>query len=141
MFDSEEKEKPAVELLEQTFRKIFAEKIRTDEEFCKELWSALANVEWYHPDTNTRDSYSFRAAGGLIAEIRESGDYMDWYCSGPYSTVSEFIRRSMKKEGWIYDDTAAICDEPGCLKDMSCGFPDGDTYRRTCHEHSKGKFS
>ena len=32
-----------------------------------------------------------------------------------------------------------ICDEPGCDRTTSCGFPAGDEwggYRRTCHEHS-----
>lgn len=29
----------------------------------------------------------------------------------------------------------AKCDEPGCSKRASCGFPTPDGYRRTCGEH------
>lgn len=28
------------------------------------------------------------------------------------------------------------CDEPGCLRQNTCGFPVGDGYRRTCFDHS-----
>jgi hypothetical protein len=27
------------------------------------------------------------------------------------------------------------CDEPGCYKPSSCGFPTKDSYRSTCYEH------
>lgn len=29
------------------------------------------------------------------------------------------------------------CDEPGCGRDASSGWPSPDGYRHTCHEHSK----
>jgi len=29
-----------------------------------------------------------------------------------------------------------ICDEPGCRKHASCGFPTDGGYRRTCFDHS-----
>ena len=37
------------------------------------------------------------------------------------------------------DSDMQICDEPGCKKPSSCGFPDKKygCYRRTCYEHSK----
>lgn len=106
-----------------------------DDEVAKQVWSALANVAWYRPESDEEAGYSFRAAGSMIAEIRGSGNYMDWYCCGPYATVSDHIARSMKKRGWIYDDTPEICDEPGCLNDVSCGFTTEDGYRSTCSEH------
>lgn len=29
-----------------------------------------------------------------------------------------------------------VCDEPGCDKDVSCGWPSDKGYRHTCYEHS-----
>lgn len=124
---------------EEAVERMLGEKIRSDDEFAKQFWSALANVDWYHPATGQSASYSFRAAGGLIADIRGEGNYMDWYCSGPYATVSDMIALSMKKEGWIADILPPICDEPGCIKEGTCGWPTDSGYRMTCYGHSDFK--
>ena len=100
-----------------------------------ELWSGMANVTWYHIENHWEVNYSFRSAGGLIAEIRDDGDYMDWYCSGPYAEVSHRLACALRKEGWIYDVIGVICDEPDCIKESSCGWPNENGYRNTCHEH------
>ena len=31
----------------------------------------------------------------------------------------------------------SMCDEPGCYKPVSCGWPTEDKYRLTCLEHMK----
>lgn len=64
-----------------------------------ELYSALTNVEWRH-ENGTRYSISFRGAGGLIAEIRECGDYLDWYCSGLEGCISDEIAEDLAIKGW-----------------------------------------
>ena len=121
--------------LEATLTGVFGERIKTDDKFCTELWSALANVEWIRLEDGEIESYSFRAAGGLIAEIRGSGSYMDWYCCGPYAVVSEEIWRTLRKAGWHYINTPDICDEPGCLADAGCVWPSEKGYRHTCGTH------
>jgi hypothetical protein len=120
--------------------RVFGERMKSDEELCSQIWSALANVEWYHPASHDSASYSFRAAGDLIAAIRRTGCYLDWYLVGPYAIITEEIRRTFKKEGWIPDTTPSICDEPGCLEYVSCGWPTDDGgYRQTCSTHWHAK--
>jgi hypothetical protein len=75
------------------------DRIRESDAIAGEMWSALANVDWKHDDGDTA-SYSFRAAGDLVAAVRGKGSYMDWYCCGDYATVSETIADALSKEGW-----------------------------------------
>ena len=30
-----------------------------------------------------------------------------------------------------------ICDEPGCIREATCGFPTPNGYRRTCGDHMR----
>lgn len=63
-------------------------------------------------------SCSWRHAGGIVADMREQGDYIDWYCSGigdglgngdedgtkgyvPESVVTEEIKQDLQKLGWV----------------------------------------
>lgn len=73
-----------------------------------EIWPLLRDEYW---------SCSWRAAGGIIAELRNEGDYMDWYCSGiigdshddifqgyvSESTVTDEIRQDLFAIGWIVE--------------------------------------
>lgn len=89
--------------LEATIYKLFGERIRHDDSFCTQMWSALANVSWYFRGEKESHAFSFRSAGALIAEIRGHGDYMDWYCSGPIANVCDEIAKGMAVEGWRYE--------------------------------------
>jgi hypothetical protein len=84
-------------------------------EFTKnEVWPILKDQRW---------SCSWRGAGGIVADMREEGDYIDWYCSGirdndelvasvdPASGISrqyvneavvtDEIREDLLKLGWV----------------------------------------
>jgi len=37
------------------------------------VWPILSDKRW---------GCSWRYAGGIVADIRQEGDYIDWYCSG-----------------------------------------------------------
>ena len=63
------------------------EKVRTNEIYAQNLYAALCNNCFYEHDLfevlkSQTWSCSWRSAGGIIADMRGSGDYMDWYCSG-----------------------------------------------------------
>lgn len=70
-----------------------------DETLCREVWSAMANVVWKNRD-GAEASFTWRAAGGIIADILEDGDYMDWYCGSEDGVVSDRVRAAMTAEGW-----------------------------------------
>ena len=62
-------------------------KVRTSDSYAQNLYAALCNNEFQHNDIISRLcnhlwSCSWRYAGGIVADIRLEGDYIDWYCSG-----------------------------------------------------------
>lgn len=70
-----------------------------------DVWSRIANLYW---------SRSWRSAGGIIANIRQEGNYMDWYCSGIVgspnndsyvgeSVVTDEIRQDLFAIGWTVE--------------------------------------
>jgi len=74
------------------------------EYYAQNLYAALCNNEFVKNDvwpllTDNRWSCSWRSAGGIVADVRQEGDYIDWYCSGIRSdNVSEEEWNSMSTE-------------------------------------------
>jgi len=63
------------------------EKVRASESYAQNLYAAMCNNEFLRNDVwpllqGTSWSCSWRYAGGIIADMRQQGDYIDWYCSG-----------------------------------------------------------
>lgn len=87
----------------------------TNDTYAQNLYAALCNnmftknevVPILKEETWT---CSWRYAGGLVAAIRECGDYIDWYCSGinPMSFVSEdpddWDEKGFMPEGCVTDE-------------------------------------
>ena len=89
--------------------------------YAQNLYAALCNQDWQRNDVWTllkgkTWSCSWRYAGGIVADMCESGDYIDWYCSGiqgepdegwidlghvPEGTVTDQIREDLFKLGWL----------------------------------------
>lgn len=110
------------------------EKVRAKDSYAQNLYAAMCNMQFVRkelfpylrqdPDKDLV-SYSWRYAGGIIADMRQEGDYIDWYCSGmgglnqeydaketneqwqkrtgyvPEGVITEEIEADLLKLGWI----------------------------------------
>jgi hypothetical protein len=93
------------------------DKAKASETYAQNLYAALCNNEFQRNETWTvlsdkRWSCSWRYAGGIIADMREEGDYIDWYCSGigddtrgenfvNESVVTEEVEKDLFELGWV----------------------------------------
>lgn len=62
------------------------EKVKNDA-YAQNLYAAMCNMQWQKTEVfpilrNDVWSATWRSSGGIVAELRGEGDYMDWYCSG-----------------------------------------------------------
>jgi hypothetical protein len=115
------------------------DKVKSDEVYAQHLYASMCNNDFTKNDvipilTEKRWSCSWRHAGGIIADMQEKGDYIDWYCSGirdakildddefraltkeqqesyiqgkkfvPEGCVTDEIRQDLLKLGWIVID-------------------------------------
>jgi len=63
------------------------DKVKGDAVYAQNLYAAMCNRDFTKNDvwpilTEKRWSCSWRHAGGIVADMQEKGDYIDWYCSG-----------------------------------------------------------
>ena len=95
------------------------EKARASESYSQNLYAAMCN-NMFKNKNEKKWSCSWRYAGGVVADMRQEGDYIDWYCSGirdvsydeeenkawdahsfvSESTVTEEIEEDLRKLGW-----------------------------------------
>ncbi len=111
-------------------------KVKASEVYAQNLYAAMCNNEFQRNDMmpilkDQKWDCSWRYAGGIIADMREQGDYIDYYCSGirdttplddeaynaltkeqqeyylqsklfvSESVVTDEIRSDLKKLGWL----------------------------------------
>jgi len=108
------------------------DKAKASEAYAQNLYAAMCNRDFMKNDVmpilkDQRWSASWRHAGGIVADMREEGDYIDWYCSGiggtmaggnesdpaieeailarknyvPEGTITDEIREDLFRLGWI----------------------------------------
>jgi hypothetical protein len=109
------------------------EKVRSSESYAQNLYASMCNNDFIKlevvpilrqdPDKDFW-SASWRYAGGIVADMRQEGDYIDWYCSGmgglnqeydaketneqwqkrtgyvPEGCVTDEIRNDLQRLGW-----------------------------------------
>jgi hypothetical protein len=111
------------------------DKVRANEYYAQNLYASMCNMRFVRkemfpylrqdPDKDLW-SASWRSAGGIVADMRQEGDYIDWYCSGmgglsgsydsdsetfeqwqartkfvPEGQITEEIEQDLLKLGWI----------------------------------------
>jgi hypothetical protein len=67
--------------------KEMCDKVKASNNYAQNLYAAMCNMVWQSREfwqemKGETWSCSWRHAGGIIADMREEGDYIDWYCSG-----------------------------------------------------------
>lgn len=118
-------------------------KARASEAYAQNIYAALCNNDFTKLDvvpilTEKKWSCSWRYAGGIVADMRQEGDYIDWYCSGiggqvadheseetteqwrartgfmPEGMITKEIREDFQKLGWVPakgGDWEHFCDD------------------------------
>ncbi len=95
------------------------EKVKQSDIYAQNLYAALCNNDFIKNDVwpilqHETWACSWRYAGGIIADMRNEGDYMDWYCSSSLrdinnmvaeSIVTDEIREDLKNLGWLVVDS------------------------------------
>ena len=81
-------------------------KVRSSDDYAGALYSALCNNDFIKREMwqiLKEDTWgcSWRYAGGIVADMKEHGDYIDWYCHGNEGYVSEEIKEDLYELGWI----------------------------------------
>ena len=79
------------------------DKVRASETYAQNLYAALCNMQFVKLEvipllTDRMWSCSWRHAGGIVADMREQGDYIDWYCSGISNEVTDQAYMDMTQE-------------------------------------------
>ena len=101
-------------------------KVRESRVYAQNLYAAMCNNDFQQLEVwpilkDDRWSASWRHAGGIVADMRGEGDYIDWYCSGIRNsddelTPEEFANLTDKqqeyyKEGQGFVHEMLVTDE------------------------------
>ena len=98
-------------------------KARASDSYAQNIYAALCNMRWQKLAVvpilkEDLCSYSWRYSGGIVADMLQKGDYIDWYCSGigdglgngdsdgtkgyvAEGTVTDEILEDFKMLGWV----------------------------------------
>lgn len=116
-------------------------KVRESRVYAQHLYAAMCNNDFQQLEVwpilkDQRWSASWRHAGGIVADMRGEGDYIDWYCSGIRNDLPledgeweswNLEQQTYYKEGQAFVGEGVITDEiKEDLKKLRWIFRDGD---------------
>ena len=83
--------------------KWICDKAKAREEYAQNLYAAMCNNDFQKIEVwpllkGETYSCSWRYAGGIVADIIETGDYIDWYCSGIRNRATDQELAAMTEE-------------------------------------------
>lgn len=101
--------------------KVMVEKVRSREDYAQNLYAAMCNNEFIKNDVwpllkEQTWSASWRSSGGIIADMKGGGDYMDYYCSGIQLEWSDEEFQNATKESqeyYLWTKTKYVAE--GCI--------------------------
>jgi hypothetical protein len=81
------------------------EKVRNSDAYAQNLYAAMCNNDFQKRDLwpilkEETWGCSWRYAGGIIADMRQEGDYIDWYCSGIRGDPLEVDHEAAEAQGF-----------------------------------------
>lgn len=90
-------------------------KAKANKSYAQNIYAALCNMEWQKCEIwpilrEETWGCTWRYAGGLVAQLIEEGDYMDWYCCGigdndngyvHEGIVADEIKKDFFQLGWV----------------------------------------
>ena len=93
------------------------EKVRESNVYAQNLYAAMCNREFQELEVmpilkGQTWSCSWRHAGGIIADMQQKGDYIDWYCSGIRNsktmTAEEFNDLTEEQQMYVKESDAFV---------------------------------
>jgi len=94
------------------------EKVRESHVYAQNLYASMCNNDFQKNEFMPRLagktwSCSWRSAGGIVADMRQEGDYIDWYCSGIRNGPlpdNEFQKLSQEQQKHVLEYQAYVSE-------------------------------
>jgi len=96
--------------------KELCDKVKQSDNYAQNLYAAMCNMDWQSREfwqemKGETWSCSWRHAGGIVADMQEKGDYIDWYCSGIGNSEDGYGLAGNKPEQGAYVPEGVVTEE------------------------------